>query len=93
MRKNVELKKEWLRKTRHCDEYEINIFMMYLDDVLELTVALDIDGKQMADYECVMYLEGTDKPTSEMLKKFKSLTKYFNEHFSNVKSNTKVIVV
>lgn len=93
MRKNVELKKEWQKAIRYCDEYQITIFMMNVVDNLELTVALDLDGVKMSDYECVMCLEDTDEPTSEMKKKFKSLVKYFSQHFENVQGETKVIIV
>lgn len=87
MRKNIELKKEWLHKIRYCDEYKIVIFMMFCDDELTLNVSIDIDGEQMTDYECIMVIEGTENPTKEMIQKFKSLEKYFKQHFENVQAN------
>lgn len=93
MRKNVTLKAEWQRKIKWCDEYEINICMICCDDELTLNVFLDLDGETSVDYECVMMLKGVEEPTSEMLKKFKSLVKYFETHFKNVNSNNKIIYV
>lgn len=93
MRTNATIKKEWKNKISFSENYQIVIFMMHVDDTLSLTVALDLDGESMYDYEGIMDLEGTDEPNSEMKKKFKSTFNYFNKYFDNVIAKEEVILV
>ena len=93
MRTNKELMKEWSNKIRYCDDYTIEIFMMRVDDEITLNVWLDLDGEIMHDSECVMVIENAAESTNEMKKKFKSLVKYFKQHFENVESIKEIINV
>ena len=93
MRTNREMTKEWSDKIRYCDDYNIEIFIMRVDDEITLNVWLDLDGETMYDSECVMVIENTAEPTNEMKKKFKSLAKYFKQHFENVNAIEEIVEV
>lgn len=66
--------------------------MLYIEEQLELTVFLDIDDEESADYECVM-VEENNEPSNAMLKKANAEFKYFKQHFENVELNLEVINV
>lgn len=92
IRTNRELKKAFQEQIRYCDDYKISIQMLYIEEQLELTVFLDIDDEESADYECVM-VEENNEPSNAMLKKANAEFKYFKQHFENVELNLEVINV
>ena len=93
MRTNRQLKTEWLKKIRFAEKYTIEILMLCVENQTILNIYLDIDGENVDD-ECLMCVDKfLTEPTSEMQKKFKSVTRYFKEYFENVKATDKIITV
>lgn len=67
--------------------------MLCVENQTILNIYFDIDGENVDD-ECLMCVDKfLTEPTSEMQKKFKSVTRYFKEYFENVKATDKIIIV
>lgn len=93
MRTNRQLNAEWKKKIRWADSYQIEIAMMCVDDETSLNVYLDLDGVN-ADSECLMSIdEYLEKPTAEMKRKLKAASRYFSEHFENVRIIDRIVLV